>query len=178
LDGSSFIMDANIFEHNAQALRALHNEIEVTFAARDRDEEHYELWAQACQRFRSSFDRLAFPGGLDQELSSLKRGDAQAIEMAVRYLESNPWYFRSGYIKEELLQRLKRVALTENQRERLRVVIIERINKGSGREFRRYCRLAKDLMNSALKAKVKQAMTSNDVNVSRRAGWVMNSLSS
>jgi len=172
------MMDGNIFEHNAQALRSLHNEIEVTFADRNRNEEHYQLWAQACQRFHSSFDRLAFPGGLEQELSLLKRGDAQAIEMAVRYLEANPWFFRSGYIKEELLQRLKRVALSENQRERLRVVIVERINNGSGREFRRYCKLAKALMNSTFEAKVRQAMMSNDVNVSRRAGWVMNSLNS
>ena len=172
------MMVPSIFEHNAQALLALHNEIEVTFADRHRNEEHYELWAQACQRFHSSYDRLAFPGGLEQELSSLKRGDVQAIEMAVRYLEADPWFFRSGYIKEELLQTLRRVALTENQRERLRVVIVERINKGSGREFRRYCRLAKHLMNSALEDKVRQAMMSNDVNVSRRAGWVMSLLNS
>lgn len=171
-------MDHSVFETNAQTLRALKDEIDITFVDRDRDETHYRRWSDACQRFHSSFDRLAFPGGLDQELSLLKSGDLQAVEMAVRYLEADPWFFRSGYIKEELLKGIKRVTLTEDQCERLRAVILERINKGSGREFRRYCRLAKTLMTTAFSRQVREAMMSPDANISRRASWVMSSLES
>lgn len=168
----------SVFEKNAQTLRELKSEIEVTFVDRQLDERHHRLWAEACQRFHQSFDRLAFPGGLEQELSLLKSGETQAVEMAVRYLEADPWFFRSGYIKEELLKRLRRVTLTDDQRERLRAVILARINKGSGREFRDYCGLAKHLMNDAFAAEVRQAMMSQDANISRRASWVMSSLES
>ena len=171
-------MEHSVFETNAQILRALNDEIHLSFVDRERDESHYRRWSDACQRFHSSFDRLAFPGGLDQELNLLKNGDLQAVEMAVRYLEADPWFFRSGYIKEELLKGLKRVALTEDQRERLRAVILERINKGSGREFRRYCRLAKTLMTTAFSKQVREAMMSTDADISRRASWVMSSLES
>jgi hypothetical protein len=171
-------MEQSIFEKNAQTLRQLYNAIEVTFVDRQLDEKHNQLWAEACERFHSSYDGLAFPGGLEQELNLLKRGDPEAVEMAVRYLEADPWFFRSGYIKEELLQALRRIDLTDDQSERLRSVILERITKGSGREFRRYCRLAKRLMNAAFVARVRQAMMSQDSDISRRAGWVMSALES
>ena len=171
-------MEKSIFDQNAKTLRELHNAIEVTFVDRELDETHHRLWVTACERFHSSYDQLAFPGGLEEQFRSLNRGDAQAIEMAVRYLEADPWCFRSGYIKEELLQALRRAILTNEQRDRLRSVILERINKGSGREFRRYCRLAKDLVNTEFVASVRQATMSQDIDVSRRAGWVMSSLES
>jgi hypothetical protein len=168
-------MERGIFETNAEKLRQLHKTIEATYRDRQVDEKHYQVWAEACQCFHNSFDRLAFPGGLEQEMDLLKRGDAQAVEMAVRFLEANPWFFRSGYIKEQLLRELRKVSLSEDQRDRLREVIMNRINKGSGREFRRYCRLAKDLMNPKFIAQVGEAMMSDDANISRRAAWVLGS---
>lgn len=172
------MIDHSVFETNAATLRALKNQIDAAFTNRQRDESHYGEWADACQRFHLSFDRLAFPGGLERELTLLKCGDAQAVEMAVRYLEADPWYFRSGYIKEQLLKELKGTALREDQRHRLRAVILERINKGCGREFRRYCRLARTLTTTEFAQRVRKAMRSADVNISRRAGWVMTSLES
>ena len=171
-------MEHSIFDKNAATLRELYNQIKVSLVDRELDDEHHELWVAACERFHSSFDRLAFPGGLERELDLLKRGDVQAVEMAVRFLEVDPWFFRSGYIKEEILLALRKVTLTDDQRERLREVIMDRINKGSGREFRRYCRLAKNLVNADFVTKVGRAMTSDDANASRRAGWVMHVLQS
>src|SRR5215510_12924186 len=99
-------MEQRIFHKNAHTLRELMKAIKVSFVNRERDEDHYELWTLACQQFHSSYDQLAFPGGLEHQLNSLKQEDAQAVEMAVRFLEADPWFFRSGYIKEELLRSL------------------------------------------------------------------------
>ena len=167
-----------IFGTNAEKLRELYQAIKVTFVDRGLDDRHYQEWVEACECFHASFDQLAFPGGLEREFDLLKHSDAQAVEMAVQYLEADPWYFRSGYIKEQLIQALRKVSLTDAQRERLREVVIERIKKGSGREFRRYCRLARDLRSAEFVAKIRQAMLSEDANISRRAGWVMSSLES
>ena len=47
--------------------------------------------------------------------------------MAVQFLEVNPEFFRAGYIKEKTVQLLKRVDLTQEQRARLRRVVLDRI---------------------------------------------------
>lgn len=171
-------METNIFEHNARKLRELKNAIDVTVVDRDRDEQHRRLWSQACERFHSSFDQLAFPGGLEQELSSLRAGDEQAIEMAVRFLEADPWFFRSGFIKDEMLRVLRRAELSDHQQERLRAVVLDRVRNGSGREFRQYCRLARLLSNSEFRTMVSRYTASNDANVSRRANLVLRKLES
>jgi hypothetical protein len=42
-----------------------------------------------------------------RRLRELKLGDASAVDLAMTFLEVNAMLFRSGYIKEELIQRLK-----------------------------------------------------------------------
>ena len=171
-------MQLTIFEKNAEILRELNEAIKVSVVNRHLDREHHEIWVDACRRFNASFDRLSFPGGMARQLELLKDGDSEAVEMAIRYLEANPWCFRSGYVKEELLEDLKKVELTDEQQERLRDVIMQRIEHGSGREFRRYCQLARKLINEDFLFRVRQAMDSEVADVSRRAGWVMSTLES
>ena len=168
----------NIFEHNAQTLRELKEAIDTAVVDRDLTEEHHQKWALACERFHLSFDRLAFPGGLAKELDLLRAREEQAIEMAVRFLEADPLFFRSGYIKAELLRVLRRVQLSDDQKERLRSVIVERIRSGGRREFREYCRLARSLVNSEFRQIVKKEMASTDQRVSRRAKWIEQALES
>ena len=168
----------SIFEHNAQTLRELKEAIDIAVVDRDLNEEHHQKWAVAYERFHLSFDRLAFPGGLGKELDSLRAGDGEAIEMAVRFLEADPLFFRSGYIKAELLRILHRVQLSDNQQDRLRAVILDRIRSGARREFRQYCRLARSLVNSEFRALVEKEMASSDLSVSRRAKWVEQALKS
>jgi hypothetical protein len=38
-------------------------------------------------------------------------GLTEAIEIAIQFLEVDPYFFRSGYIKTDLLRRLKRAPL-------------------------------------------------------------------
>jgi hypothetical protein len=89
-------------------------------------------WREAAQTFHASYDRLAFPGGLAREFELLKLGDLQAIELAVRYLEANPRYFRSGYHKADFLKFLKRHPLSDEQCDRLRKVILDRVREHTG----------------------------------------------
>ena len=170
--------ETSIFKHNERTLGQLKEAIDVAVVERALDEEHHHLWVQACERFHSSFNQLAFPGGLEQELESLRRGEQQAIEMAVRFLEADPWFFRSGYIKEELLRMLRRVELSEQQQERLRAVVLDRIRSGSGREFRQYCRLARHLVNPEFCELVSRVVDSSNAGISRRATMVKRAIES
>jgi len=171
-----FSVKANIFQHNAQVLRKLKNDIELSYPNRDRDEQHRLLWVNACERFHNSFDELAFPGGLTRELSLLKEADEQAIELAIRFLEVDPWFFRSGYIKEQLLRLIARVELSDNQQERLRSVILERIETGGRREFRKYSQLARQLDVPTFRKAVLERAELGDVHIRRRAWWILTSL--
>ena len=87
----SYLKKMNRFESGAAELRRLHEKIKLHSAG-------------ASHEFADSYDALAFPGGLSTELRLLEEGNARAVEMAVQFLEANPWYLRSGYHKEAILK--------------------------------------------------------------------------
>jgi len=170
--------DANIFQRNARHLRELNEQIEQSFAQRDLDEKHRASWMQACARFHSSFDQLAFPGGLQRQLDRMSHSDPEAIELAVRFLEADPWFFRSGYIKEQLLRILRRVVLTEDQQARLRAVILHHVEIDGRREFRRYCQLARVLNEPSFRKAVVMHLESDNGRVVSRARLLLRCLAS
>src|SRR6266550_3381908 len=93
---------------NANLLRAMRDEIESTWLHRNEGLEQRQAWSGACRRFSESYERLAYPGGLEAGFAQLAQGDSEALELAVQFLEEDPWYYRSGHIKERLIQRIKR----------------------------------------------------------------------
>src|SRR5437016_2026590 len=91
---------------NANILRTLRDEIESTWLHRNEGPEQRQAWVDVCRRYSEVYERLAFPGGLEAGLARLSQGDSEAFELAVQFLEVNPWFYRSGYIKERLIQRI------------------------------------------------------------------------
>jgi hypothetical protein len=75
--------------------------------------------------------------------------DPDSIEDGIRYLEANPWYFRSGYHKGIVAHKLKSAPLSGPQRTRLRAVLLASITQRMGPEFGHYCRLAIRLCDEA-----------------------------
>lgn len=157
---------------NAAELRALHDSVWITFTRRARSPADRAAWELACRRFRENHDRLAFPGGLARGMASLAAGDLTTIETSIRFLEADPWFFRSGYIKAEILRRLRRAELTPVQVARLRRVILARIAGRDTREFRWYCRLARTIADSEFLAEIERLHSSSVAAIARRAGWV------
>lgn len=77
-------------------------------------------------------------------LSALASGDADAKESAIRFLEFDPYYYRSGYIKSKLLVRLKNIKLSASEVKRLQKVICNAIVSQPPKcEFKYYARLLK-----------------------------------
>jgi hypothetical protein len=126
-----------------------------------------EYWAAAEQ---------ALPPGFDQASASLRNGDPAGVTVAIEFLEADPIVFRSGYLKGDLVTYLKRVPLSEPQRERLRGVVLQLVASRDGREFRRYCQLARRLDGPEFRAKLEELAASSDADVGRRAGWVLKAL--
>jgi hypothetical protein len=134
----------NVFEANAAELRRMKEAVKAAWLRRNDGDVHRRVWQEALERFHSSYCDLAFPGGIAKAFVLLEKNDPDGVEMVVRFLEADPWYFRSGYHKAEMLRLLRKTPLTEDQRKRLQQVILARVeSRYTPREFRWYCRLAR-----------------------------------
>ena len=79
-------------------------------------------------------------------LSAIAAGNADAKESAIRFLEFDPYYYRSGYIKSKLLVRLKNIKLSASEVKWLQKVICNAIVSQQPKcEFKYYARLLKNV---------------------------------
>ena len=79
-------------------------------------------------------------------LAALSAGDADAKESAIRFLEFDPYYYRSGYMKSKLLVRLKNIKLSASEIKRLQAVVCAAIVSRQPKcEFKYYARLLKNI---------------------------------
>ena len=85
-------------------------------------------------------------------------------------------FFRSGYMKEQLLRALKQRESTEGGSRRLRSLILAMICKPARREFRRYCRTALRVDSLALRCALEQLKPSTERGIRRRATWMLDAL--
>src|SRR5262249_57045556 len=97
--------------------------IREAWLQRDRSPEARARWHESIAEFRAAVDR-AYPAGFWDAFGRLPRGDADALEMPTLFLEADPWFDRSGYVKAELIRRIKRLDLDRPIQERLRAVVI------------------------------------------------------
>ena len=170
--------DMNVFEANAAELEKLRKKVDEMFRQRSQSPKHEAAWREAARAFHAGYDKLAFPGGLSREFELLKVGDATAIEEAVRFLEADPWYFRSGYHKADILKMLGKHPLSEDQCARMRELILKRVRGRPVREVRAYARFAPKVNTPQFEAEIiKIAKNSNRLAV-RHAQWVLDCLKS
>jgi hypothetical protein len=158
-----------LIESNARALRELHEGLKHP-GPEDQDR------VAAISDYFQRYDQLAFPGGLERGLALLAAGDAQSVESAVVFLEVDPLFHRSGYIKADLLRRLKRASLTAEQKNRLRKVIVARVQGPDSREFRHYARLAPMIADESLRDTLRVNQKSTDLVTARHAKWIFQAL--
>ena len=114
----------------------------------------------------------AYPQGFGQDFRRLKEGNASGITAAVKFLEADPWFFRSGYTKAELIRYLIRIALPRDIEDRLRLVVLAVVDHGDRREFRYYCRLARKVDSPELRRELSKRIQSEVPSVARwHAGY-------
>ena len=165
---------ANSIIANAAKLRDLNEAVKSTFRVRHEGASQMEAWREACRQFHLCYDQLAFPGGLGESMRRLTEREPVAIESAVQFLEADPMFFRSGYIKEELLEHLSRgIPLNDDQKKRLQQVILLRVRERRTRcEFRRYCRLAPAVSDPSFEEQIAKLAGPSGV-IPTHAQWVL-----
>lgn len=168
----------NVFKSNAAQIQDLDDAVHATFARRNegdkrRKARNRKAWEEACLQFHLRYDNLAFPGGLGRAMSLLAKKDPGTIELVVQFLEADPWFFRSGYLKADMIKPLRQASLNGDQRNRLQQVIIARIQgQETPREFRWYCRLAPFVSDQSFEQQVAGFAEAAGSVQSRHALWV------
>ncbi len=119
---------------NAQELRRLYARIGETLPYRSNSANGRAAWEAACREFHERFGHLFFPGG-EQAWSGFLRGEAAYIANALAFLETDPWSFRSGYHKQIVWRRLKRLPLSAEDNQRLEQVALSYLSKRVRWEF-------------------------------------------
>jgi hypothetical protein len=162
--------DVETWRRRGEAARLAHEAVNRAFRehVRERDPDHYDA---LLQKFRTT-TAAALPSTDRAFMPALAKGHVRFVEAAIAFLEADPWFFRSGYEKQNLIRHLKRSRLTEVQRERLARVVLAAIDGRDRMEFRHYCRLACGIWSDLLDEEVAQRMQSRDPGIRRRAVWV------
>jgi hypothetical protein len=168
----------NVFEANAAELEKLKERVDEMFRERSKSPEHAAAWQDAARAFYTAYDKLAFPGGLSVEFERLRAGDVTAIEMAIRFLEANPWFFRSGYYKADLLKMLRKHPLSDEQCARMRKVILERVRDRPVREIRAYARFAPKVSTPQFESEITNIAENANRHAARHAQLVLDCLKS
>jgi hypothetical protein len=105
---------------NAEEINGLHYRIKKTFRLRAQSDSARQQWEEACAEFHARYDLLAFPPGFNEQtfFDQLGKCDPLITEWALCFLELRPYFFRSGYVWQKLLRRLKHVPLSGDQQRR------------------------------------------------------------
>lgn len=155
-------------------LEELHGRIHTTVAVRDRDIHARQEWERACEEFHS------YASPLDVYIQRACAVDAYTdpnlLEFVVSFLEEDPWFFRSGYLKQAFIARIKQSTLREPIRRRLRNVLLDAVNRRGTSEFKYYCRLAAMISDDKLIARLRTAIQPADPSRSERAQQMLSAI--
>lgn len=113
----------------------------------------------------------------ERVLEQLRAGDASGVPWAIAFLEADPWFFRSGYMKGNYARLLRRFELSTNQRERLRAAILNNLHKGGRLEFGEVRRLARRLDTADFRKRVAKYLDHPDPGTRERAQLILESCS-
>ena len=126
--------------------------------------------ARAAQERYYAAAAECYPKKLDDWLRRLREHDRTAIEEVIQWLEADYFTRWTGYIKQKLLFQLCQAALTDEDRERLRAVVLRVCARGRRQEFREVRRLARrQLATADFAAELRSLATSTDRQTTREA---------
>ena len=159
----------------ARLLEATRRAVNESAKRRDESPDAYRRWTQAVESFHDAW-HFMYPFEFLEQVRRLRGAATKQVDDAITFLEADPWCFRSGYVKEDILRRLQGVPLAKEHEDRLRKVMVHAVDVGNRREFKWHCRLARRLDNPELRQALLERLASTDPGVRRRAFWMVDGL--
>ncbi len=156
---------------NAESLRNLNRRIHETFARRSLSNKERGEWSNACAQFHSNYDFLFYPGGERRWAAFLAR-DSSEVETAVTFLEVDPYFFRSGYMKQVMWNRLKSIELARSQSARLEEVAIQYVHRRIRREFWHMARFVRLRASEEFWRRIEELRSAKESSMQIKAEWL------
>lgn len=103
----------------------------------------------AAQDARDELASIACPTDVPTFLERLGAGERDAVVEAIAWLETDPFAQHTGYLKQKVMRRLARAELTDDDRSRLRRVVLALCTRGQRKEFLETQQLARRQLASA-----------------------------
>ncbi len=164
------IQDVESWRRLGKAAQQAQNAVSSAFCnhLRDSDPGRY---AALLDDFRAK-TAAALPSTDPAFLPGVAANRVHYVDVAIAFLEADPWFFRSGYEKQKIIRHLKRISLADPQRTRLAGIVLAAIDGRDRAEFRHFGRLACGIWCDFLDDGVATRMVSDDPGIRRRAVWV------
>jgi hypothetical protein len=157
---------------NADRLSALHSRIHETLKLRSHSSFERAEWEAACAKFHEQFDELFFPGGATG-WSAFLANQSEGIELALLFLEVDQHTFRSGYHKQIVWDRLKKLYLAPEEHERLEQTALAYLHRRVRREFWHMVNFMRLRGSSSFWQRVEILALEGDESVMRKARWLL-----
>jgi len=152
-------------------INELDTELKQTLEHRDKSPHQREQWHRAADAFRnhqSQIDDL-----IDQCLELGLENNNELRRFAFAYIDQDPYFYRSGYILESLLRRVKKLSLTASEKSSIQRLVLKRIETRALRNFRQICRLIHMADTDGFLTEVSNRAKSTDPQVKRRAEFAL-----
>lgn len=115
-----------------------------------------------------------YPPDLKQMLLSVQDGDRRAIAEAIDWLEADYFTRWTGYMKQQVMHRLCQAPLTDDDKKRLRAMVLAVCTRGPRLEFRELRKLARrQLATPAFAAQLQELAASADTERTRDAALMV-----
>ncbi len=134
--------------------------------------EGYEL---AQERYHEAI-MAAYPPEFGQDLKNLRAGDSSGMGNILSFLEADPIFYRTVFLKQKLGHWIKPEMLTPSDAARLRRIILSVVDRRHGWDFGGFCRLARKVDSPEMRQGLHLRLDSDDPLVRRRARWMLNFL--
>lgn len=155
-----------IKQHETEVNR-LHAEVREAFGRSDQSKHARRDWELAAKRFRehkSEVDDLV-ERCMTQDIGN----DRELRAFTFSYVKSDPYFFRSGYILERLVRRIKKLDLSETEKVLIQELILKRIDTNALRNFRDICRLIPMIETEGFSNKIAARLRSDEPSIRHRA---------
>ncbi len=159
-----------IKQHEMEVNR-LHAAAREAFESRDQSKHAWRDWELATKRFREHKSEV---DDLVERCMAQDIGNDHALRtFAFSYVKSDPYFYRSGYILERLVRRIKKLDLSESDKVLIQQLVCKRIDTKALRNFRDICRLIPMIDTDGFGQKIATRLQSDDPSVRHRAEFAV-----
>ena len=157
---------------NAKIADQLWRAVHETAERRGRSEADRDIWIKACEEFHRTYPDLIFPWGYQRWEAFLAR-DSSELDTAIAFLEVDPRFFRSGYLKQIIWDKLKRAELSPKQERRIEAVALSYLQKRVQREFWHMTRYVRLRGSSIFWEALESIAAKRNGETSMKANWLL-----